>query len=518
MNPTPDPFANQYPRPHDLWQCTATGDSSCGGCGLHLDPVDPCRVRPSLRLKRGVFVASCTALVAGLLLALLASPLRNDFLAPGPLTRAHARLLLDQGNRRCSACHGSGDKTLGDWMADAVANGRHIPVSQSQLCMDCHDQTLLRTFALLPHNVEPSALAAMTASTIVNNPSLGLAIPTNERGELACAACHREHHGAEFNLTTLSDRQCQTCHASYIHRFESNHPEFGGWPFEEQASRIAFDHSSHLLKHFPEQDAAFDCGSCHIDDQRGNVKLLAPFAQSCATCHSSQIDGPESSEWTVFQLPIMDTAALAAAGHPLGDWPVACDGDFDGQIPPPMKLLLSSDPQIQAIFQKRGATFEFGQLNPDDPGDLADAAKLGWAIKQLINDLADSGHSGIRDRLLTALTGTPGRAGDAVPDELLNALELATGLHPDIFAQAQQTWLPDLQQELTGKIPGTASGSLNPESPENRHPVWARANHQQQDDSELLVDNPLANLSIESGAGRHRQSSARRARRISRVG
>ncbi len=491
MNNQPiDPLSSHYQRPHDRWHCAAADDASCGGSGEHLDSSIACRVRPSLRMKRGVFVATCTALILGVLLAVLTGPLRNEVLAPGPLTRAHAGLLLDHGTNRCSACHGAGDRTLGDWISDAVAGGRHIPVSQSQLCMDCHDQSLMQQFALLPHNMAPAKLAALTAASPLENPFSGIPVPTNDRGELACATCHREHHGAEFNLTALTDRQCQTCHAGHIHSFETNHPEFTNWPFEDKQASIRFDHSSHMLKHFPDQKASFECRTCHIDDERGVVKLVAPFAQSCASCHSGQIHGAESTRWTFFQLPMLDTQALAAAGHSVGHWPAACDGDFDGRIPAAMKLLLAADPEVMEILSQRGPNFEFGDLNPDDPRDLADAARLGWAIKQLVHDLADTGSPGIRNRLGTALARLPDDTAGAEHNPILNAPGLAAGLHPTVFARARDLWLPELTRELTRQsIDGGGIASQH-----NRRVLGRPVAMRIQDNSDLLIDNPLPEL------------------------
>jgi hypothetical protein len=63
--------------------------------------------------------------------------------------------------------------------------------------------------------------------------------------------CHREHQGAEFDLTAMNDSGCQTCHQQRYESFAADHPDFGAWPYERR-TRIAFNHSSHQAKHFPE--------------------------------------------------------------------------------------------------------------------------------------------------------------------------------------------------------------------------------------------------------------------------
>lgn len=472
-----------YVRPNDDWVCSCCDSPSCGGCGEHGAAAEPCIPTPSLRLRRGMLTLGITALTTGFLIALFVSPARNDLLAPGPLTHAHAQILASSGSQRCDSCHGAGDRTLVDWMQDAVGAGKHIPVSQSSLCMDCHNKTLLQQFALLPHNVEPGKLAAVTASTRQTTMPVGISNPASASGELACATCHREHHGANFNLSALTDRQCQTCHTNYIHSFEKDHPEFTSWP-DQQNRRIPFDHTVHSLKHFPEKGTTFDCRQCHIDDAGGNVKLVAPFSQSCAQCHSAEVYEPESPKWTFLQLPMLDTAALTNAGKSVGDWPAACDGDFDGQIPPAMKLLLSTDSTIAAILKRRGENFAFSDLDPNKPGDLDDASRIAWAIKALIFDLANSTDQTFQQRL-QMLTGSM----------LLDARRtidwsaLSAGLHPDLFAQAQQFWMPELSKELSLRSPVDPAGS-DPD----RNVLFGRANLPLQEDDDLLVENPLTSL------------------------
>ncbi len=488
MNVPRDGNKRSWNRPNDLWQCSADEHSSCGGTGLHAAETANCLPQPSLRLRRGAFALACTALVTGILVALLCGPARNDLLSPGPLAHAHARMLVGNGARKCSSCHGAGDHTLTDWIRDAVSSGRHIAVSQSQLCMDCHNQSLLQQFALLPHNVAPERLAAITAASSRGTVPMGLGAPVNERGELACASCHREHHGTDFNLAALTDQQCQTCHASHIHSFETNHPDFHDWPVVRTSS-IRFDHNAHALKHFPGKEASFDCRACHVNDARGNVKLVAPFEISCAKCHSGQVYGEESSSWTFFQLPMLDTAALAGAGHPVGDWPAACEGDFDGAFPAPMKLLLAADPEVLALLNRYGPDFQWSDIDPANPEHLADAARLVWAVKRLLLALSVSTQSEIRERIERAL-GESGTLESAVDWE-----GLVLGLSPADVAEARQRWLPELQKELTLDLHDTpgekAAGTLAFDNAVFGRP--ARLARKQDDDS-VLAENPLARL------------------------
>ena len=69
----------------------------------------------------------------------------------------------------------------------------------------------------------------------------------------------------------------------------------------------------------------------------------------------------------MFALPTLDVEALKQAGHDIGPWPEAATGDFDGRLPPAMKLLLAADPAAAQAIAKLGAGFEFQDVDPDDP-------------------------------------------------------------------------------------------------------------------------------------------------------
>lgn len=475
----------RYHRPNDDWSCTADDQSPCGGCGKHAGQETVCQPVPSLRMRRGIFVLVTTMLTGGLLICLFNSPSRNDWLSPGPLTSAHARILGSHGPRRCDACHGAGDRTLVDWMQDAIASGRHIPVSQSSLCMECHRNTLPESLALAPHNLEADELDRMTAAALRDIGGANRALHSDQ--QLACSTCHREHHGADFNLAALTDRQCQTCHVSYIHSFEKGHPEFRNWPEFSQRT-IAFDHSSHAMLHFAEKNESFDCRLCHVDGPRGNVKQLVSYETGCARCHDHEIRGEASPEWTFLKLPMLDIDALAAAGKSPGSWPAGCSGDFDGDFPPAMKWLLASDPAVAEILARRGEKFDFGDLDAGVDQDLNDARILAWAIKGLVLDLASSGPESLRTRLENNFD-------DSMPGPTPEWHVLSSGLHADIFLNSMQAWFPNLRNELSA-IPPASHDSPIAVLPSGQKILARPADRVFQETTvdTLLAENPLAAL------------------------
>lgn len=398
---------------------------------------------PSVRSKRRVFIFGTVAFTIGTLLILFNSPYRNDFLAPGPLTSVHANLLNGEGADRCAACHDAGNFSLIDWAKDAVSGGKHITDCQSDLCMKCHEKTISPEFALNPHGMNPSKLASYTKNqakvkTAGLDSRMIFNAPLNEHGELACSACHREHHGAQINLSSLTDRQCQTCHQNTFHSFETDHPEFTSWP-QVRRDRIAFDHVTHFGKHFPGKNAKFECSQCHVDDGFQNVKLLASFEQTCAACHNQQIVDSSDNGMHLLTLPMIDTDAIASANLSVGQWPEIATGDFDGPLPPMMRLLLASDPEAGKLLEGLGTDFEFSDIDPDDPEQVGIAVKLVWHIKELLYELSLSGEEAIRQRLSNAIGRTVSRAESQL---------LTRGLDAAVFQEAALRWLPKLNVEV----------------------------------------------------------------------
>lgn len=407
----------------------------------------------SVRSRRNVFVFGTFVFTLGTLLILFNSPYRNDFLAPGPLSSVHANLLNGQGADRCAACHDAGNFSVIDWVKDTVSGGKHITECQSDLCMKCHDKTIAPEFALNPHGMNPAQLASYTKKTRSSgfDSRMIFNAPVNDEGEIACSACHREHQGMQINLSAMTDRQCQSCHQDTFHSFETDHPEFTRWP-QQRRDRIAFDHVTHSGKHFPGKNTNFDCAQCHVDDNYQNVKLLASYEQTCASCHNQQVVDSSESGMKLFSLPMIDTDAIAQAKLSVGQWPETATGDFDGPLPPLMRLLLSSDQKASMLLEKLGVEFEFSDIDPDDPEQVKAGVQLVWHIKELLYELSLSGSDAIRERLST----TTGRSVSREEVEMLTQ-----GLDAVVFQDAAMRWLPDLNTEVPLRRQGRDNRSIS---------------------------------------------------------
>ena len=437
---------------------------------------EPVVARPSLRRRRGVLTMAVVAFTIGSLLIILSSPYRNEFLAPGPLHSSHAQLLAGEGADRCAACHnGSANSSFG-WIAHAIS-GASNETTQSQLCLECHKSNFDEAFALNPHNVDPEKLAQRTArfqnASFITSLSMP---PVNGENEIACRSCHREHKSSD-DLTAMTDAQCQSCHQSNFHSFESDHSEFTNWPRASQQN-IAFDHASHSSKHFPAGGATFDCNRCHLDDAWQNVKTLAPFEQACASCHEQKIVDSGQQGLAIVALPMLDMKAIEGQKLSVGTWPLAATGDFDGELPPAMKLLLSADPNAGPILNARPNSFEFLDLDPANADDVSDAVTLAWSIKRLLIDVSINGQIAIQQRLEIALGRT------VQPSQVAGMMD---GLQQQDFAAAARRWFPGVGAEIKQKFGDSIEGGLSSKISEE---AWL-ANVPIQ---ETLAENPLAAL------------------------
>lgn len=429
------------------WRCSRsqvhggtceTGPDPSGNCCTHNIGCVPKR---NLRSKRKIFVGCCVAVVTGVLLLGIWNPNRTDFLAPGGLSANHAQI-WSSGNSsdRCVACHAAGAANPISWLVDAVSGGSHIGQPQYQKCLACHEDTLGANHALQVHNVSKRTIADVSAkhNNMASSELKLFSSPVNHNGEIACAQCHQEHHGADHHLSAMTDSQCQSCHQGQFKSFETGHPEFTTL-LEVSRTKIAFDHFSHQSKHFATTNQSFDCNSCHTPDQFESVIQTKPFEESCGSCHNEKIEASLSQGLPVFSLPILDSSLLKRNGLDVGQWPESADGGFDGTIPPLMKVLLSSDPRAANAMKFLGPEFDLYEIDEADTAQLKAAYQLAIATKSLMFDLSANGQMGLAKRLETI-------AGDSVSQSKLRMM--LGSLSADTFVQAQKQWFPDLGEEI----------------------------------------------------------------------
>ncbi|MCG8448295.1 MAG: cytochrome c3 family protein [Pirellulales bacterium] len=437
----------------DRWRCNRS-EARGGPCEEGPSPEGECahvyRCTPlmSLRRRRGRFVFAATLLTLGAMTILLSADWRNAALAPGDLSQPHAQLFQRHSvTERCASCHAAGTQTLVQWLRHATDSHLTQP-TQTELCMNCHRNRIQPESATWAHNVDPQVLLASGGES---------ALPPEHRSHdptqpLPCSACHREHHGAAHDLTWMSDAACQACHREQYHSFSTDHPEFTHWPAARR-TRIAFDHGAHEAKHFVKKNREFDCALCHAATADGAFQRTLPYETACAECHDSDIAASWDAGLEVFALPMLDLDALEAAEQDVGQWPEEATGEFDGALPPITKLLFAVDQRAAEAMQELGADFDFFDVDPEDPEQLAAAADVVWATKELLYDITTDGQAVLRARV------------EALVNRELSTSELAdlaAHLAPENVAAITRQWLTRLPQEIAERRQTDRPAPLEP--------------------------------------------------------
>jgi hypothetical protein len=199
------------------------------------------------------------------------------------------------------------------------------------------------------------------------------------------------------------------------------------------------------------------------------------YEKSCAACHDEKIATSVGRGVAMLSLPTLDVAAIRKAGRDIGPWPQNLTGDFDGALPPAMKLLLAGDQAAAAALSKLGAGFEFQDVDTDDDALVVASADLAVAIKRLVSDIAARGPAVVRERLSAAL----GREITAT-----EAATLTAGLSGDTI-RGVANWLPSVNAAATGLPVGAGETISTAES--SRPIAFAAGGSWSRDDTTLTI-------------------------------
>ncbi|HEX9646680.1 MAG TPA: hypothetical protein VGB88_04230 [Alphaproteobacteria bacterium] len=429
-------------RKDDRWQCArpaqhggrcTEGPHPDGGCGR---PIATCQPVRSLAARRAVAVRWTLIASLGLVLLVGSGVSGREFVFSGELTFQHGEV------GRCTGCHSVPDHGPISWLAAAFRD--RASIDDSGLCLKCHR---LGEDALAAHDLPRATVSAITerqsakaaqAPLLLKLAKLTIGAPAGDQ-PVACGTCHREHNGRRFDLTAMSDLRCQTCHRGQFASLADGHPRFEGFPYRRR-TRIAFDHASHIGKHFKADsaiDAPTSCTGCHVLEPAGRAMEVKPFEVSCAACHLGQIMGEGragTKGYPVLILPGFDIETLYARGHEVGDWP----RDADGKLTSFMNLLLANDPaHAEDLFVLSGV--DLMDLREATEEQLDAAARTIWSIKDLIYDLAVTGHEALRARVAGALS---------VEVPRYESGPLMGTMPVDAVASAQQAWFPRLAGDI----------------------------------------------------------------------
>ena len=375
-----------------------------------------------------------------MLVFVLAGTYRTALIDPGELSFQHA------GLTDCGSCHQAFHQGMVGWWHAAWSED--VATDDSKPCISCH---AMGDRGLMQHSQSAevtSALSELAAPATASGRSIGVQLanlvfdmPRQSNAALPCMSCHQEHQGAEADLTDMSNDRCTTCHLVQFDSLASGHPDFQNYPYERR-TRLRFDHTSHIDKHFLEKSTAKlapgDCRDCHKSDANGRLMKVKSFDTSCAACHGEQIAGAgraTAKGMPVLAVPGLDVATLQEKGAAIGEWPEFAEGP----IPNFMKMLLSAD----AKFRDADAVL----AGIDDPLDLSEATKeqlaaietVAWSVKSLLYDLRAKGVVALHERLAGVLQ----RPLTAAEKTSLTAL-----LPLDTVVNAQMNWFPSLGADI----------------------------------------------------------------------
>jgi hypothetical protein len=335
----------------DSWQCRRpqseggpchSGPGKDGGCGLSRPPCVPRRTLAVWRVRLSALVGAATvALIVLLAHGKNLTTAIPSSLNPGPLSAAHAHFASALSCATCHEAMGGGATAWWQafWTPATLSPGAGPQVSKDQVSKDP------------AHRLSNACITCHTFGGHELQAHNQVFVGSDKAEATDCLMCHTEHKGRFTPVTTLSEARCQTCHSHKIKDFAIDHPAFNAnFPYEHPRA-IAFDHASHVAKHFLEPQVADrapknGCIGCHVVGNGGRVIQLANFQTMCATCHA---DDMAKRDFVFFRWPEIDnntitqeevrTSCLPAGAQQSSAAPNASNKDFSGVSADPLNAL-----------------------------------------------------------------------------------------------------------------------------------------------------------------------------------
>lgn len=280
-------------RPKSAGGACVEGPLPDGSCAHnHL----PCRPRDSIRMQRGKFTLFGLLIIV-ILLALFSNreslSTNNAMISPDQLSSLHAGYpITDQ----CENCHKSHNLPASAWLMSAFSHQ-----DMTEQCVQCH---VFKGEATAPHNMELES--------------------EESNVKLECIGCHREHKGADFDISKVSNEICGNCHEQSFTSFAKHSPFPQTFP-HQQPQNIFFDHAKHIGEYFVDDEwinkpgrdpelaekAKQACNFCHqVETAQRDIKVR-DYQTICAGCHEQQIQNramtiltPDEVSPALFQLLI----------------------------------------------------------------------------------------------------------------------------------------------------------------------------------------------------------------------
>ena len=417
---------SQYERPTHGWVCGRL----CDGSACDLGPTSrgkcpeeaACRPRRGLMRKRWLLTATCFLASLAACFGMFGGSTPTQSVSPGEVAEHHATIKHD-----CERCHTAAERGV-NWLS-CIGNS-DIVKNDIQKCIECHHGQGFTAHGLAPDQLRSLTQRAKQRDVTSGSTPLLVNIASRLQGfspekNVACSACHHEHRGRDFDLTQMSNQQCQTCHQRQFHSFTDGHPPFQDFPYERR-TRINFDHARHLGKYFENEEfgrlmpngiADKSCESCHEMSHDGVMVLTNGYDTMCRSCHEAEIVDEEFPGIPMFALRDLSNAKNDK-GDPaeIGEWPSVFADPPLKDVPPFMSLLLTLS------RNKAGA---LGKPFKDDE-------EYAWQTKRLFHAIEHD---------------LPGLELNRVP-------YFGVDVHSSFVAAVQQSnriWFPNLADELKAR-------------------------------------------------------------------
>ena len=386
----------------------------------------------------------------------------TQLLMPGPLTSAHGAI------ENCSACHTQSGSDKLSWIHGLIAGD---PLADSKACLNCHKMpdTAFNAHGALADVLKQSTERLMkivaTSPAPISARAQSIAFPTHgmvARG-LACATCHQEHQGVNFNLNKISNEQCRSCHVVKFDSFDGHHPKFDDYPFKRRTP-IVYDHAGHFGKHFPEvakkdpeRRVPATCSTCHNSRDDKRIMAVAPFEQTCSACHLDQITGKERASGpkgiAFLTLPGLDLQSLKEKKASIGEWPDASEA----ALTPFMKVMISRNERGRALI-KTVDSLNLQDLSGASDDQIKAVTNLVWEIKALFQAMILGKASDVLGDL---------NLGGGVKLSANLVTDLTASIPRDVLISAQQQWLPNLATEMANRTDTIDQQQRRPDRGEN---------------------------------------------------
>ena len=187
---------------------------------------------------------------------------------------------------------------------------------------------------------------------------------------------------------------------------------------------------------------------------------MAPFDQTCTTCHLGQIVGKERVSGpkgiAFLTLPGLDLETLKKKKAPIGEWPDASDT----ALTPFMKVIISRNEQGRALA-KAVENLNLQDLVNASDDQIKAVTNLVWEIKRLFHALIKGKASDVLGNL---------NVGGGAKLSATLVTDLTAGIPRDAVVGAQQEWLPNLATEIANgpvtppkELPGPDAPQAIPE-------------------------------------------------------